>query len=299
MQSVETALAPSPGEQYVKALWQGRWLFLLIVAIFVGGALVVTELLTKSYSSDAVLSIRVTPRLDPGVVPYSRPDPLYPSAISSPGSPPMQLDEQSVARLIRRFSTNSLVTAAARDAGVIKPTERLDGRQIGQWVALEPLGGSDLMAITVKQPTAEKAQQFATALIARAIAANRADATVDPTTRGLLEQELQRATSAMTQAEAAVVQPAGAAGAARELALDRAKLELSLAREQYATVRRRLAMLDLTVANQQFLVTIVEPPTLPLRPTFPRPLFNLSIGLILGVVAATTFVTLRSVLRKA
>ena len=29
-------LAPTPGEQYLKALWRGRWLFLAIVAAFVG-----------------------------------------------------------------------------------------------------------------------------------------------------------------------------------------------------------------------------------------------------------------------
>lgn len=298
MPMAETALPPSPGEQYVKALWQGRWLFLLIVGLFVGGALVVTLLLTKSYSSEALLSVRVTPRLDPSVTPYSSPDPLYPSAITSSGNPAMQLDEQGAARLVRRFQTNSLVTAAAREAGAIGPTERLDDRQVRLWVVVEALERTDLVTMTVKQPTAEKAQRFATALVARAIAANRAEATADPTTRGLLKQELHRATSAMTQAEAAVTQWAGAASGAREIALDRAKLELSLAREQYSAVRRRLGMLDLTVANQQFLVTVVDPPTLPLRPTFPRPLLNISIGLILGVVAATTFVTLRSVLRK-
>lgn len=298
MQVAEATLPPSPGEQYVKALWQGRWLFLLIVAIFVGGAAAVTALLTKSYTSEALLSVRVTPRLDPSVTPYSNPDPLYPSAITSSGNPAMQLDEQGAARLVRRFQTNSLVTAAARDAGIITPTGRLDDLQVRRWVVVEALERTDLVTMTVKQPTAEKAQQLATALVARAIVATRSEATADPTTRGLLEQELQRATAAMTGAEAALAQPAGAAGAARDIALDRAKLELSLAREQYSAVRRRLGMLDLTVANQQFLVTVVDPPTLPLRPTFPRPLLNLSIGLILGVVAATTFISLRSVLRK-
>src|ERR1041385_7009116 len=67
-------LAPTPGEQYLKALWRGRWLFLAIVAAFVGGSLIVTALLPKSFSSNAILSIRPTPPLEPAA-------PLYGSAI--------------------------------------------------------------------------------------------------------------------------------------------------------------------------------------------------------------------------
>ena len=58
-------------------------------------------------------------------------------------------------------------------------------------------------------------------------------------------------------------------------------------------------MLDLIVANAQFHLVVIDPPTLPLRQSFPRPLLNLSIGLILGILAATTFISLRSVLKEA
>ena len=108
-----------------------------------------------------------------------------------------------------------------------------------------------------------------------------------------------RATTAVGQGEAAVMQASASStsGIGRELALDRAKIELALAREQYQAVRRRLGMLELIVANTQFHLNVIDPPTLPLRPSFPRPLLNVSVGLILGILAATTFIALKTVLK--
>ena len=281
----------SPGEQYLRALWGGRWLFLGIVAAFIVGAAGVTVLLPKTYASDVILSIRPAVPLEPTAT-------LFGSAImGSLQGPSETLVEQGPRRFVRRFQAISTVTRAARDAGIIGPDEVVDERTTRRWVAIENVEKTDLMTMTISQPTAEAARRLATALVSRAIEASRADATPDATTREFLDKEIARAATAMTEAEHGVAHAGSTAGAGREMAVDRAKLELSLARDQYAAVRKRLGLLDLIVANQQFQVTIVDPPTLPLVPAFPRPLLNVSIGLILGVLAATTFIVLRSVLQ--
>src|SRR5947209_3191478 len=53
----------APAEQYLRALWDARWLYLLIVAAFAGGSLTVTTLLPKTYSSQAIISVRQAPSL--------------------------------------------------------------------------------------------------------------------------------------------------------------------------------------------------------------------------------------------
>ena len=291
MQVTDSELAPAPGEQYIKALWRGRWLFLLIVAGFVALSGLITLVLPRWYSSEVILSVRLAPRLEPAA-------PLYPSAIVSNPSFSTE-DEQGARRFVRRLKGNNLVTLAARDAGVIEPAGMLDERQINGWVVVDGVEKTDLVTIVVQQPTAERAQKFATALVTRAVDANRSEATTDPATRKMLEQELHKAEATMTAAETALTQVAAGAGVAHDNAVDRAKLELSLARGQYSDVRKRLGMLDLIVANQQYLLTVVDPPTFPVRPSFPRPLLNISVGLILGILAATTFISLRSVLQGA
>lgn len=292
MPTVQAGATLSPGEQYLHALWRGRWLFLTIVAGFVAGSLIVTVLLPTEYASKAVLSVRPAPQLEPAAA-------LYGSAMiqTTKGD---DFVEQGPRRFVKRFEANSVVTAAAREAGVIAPTATIDDRQIRNWLIVENVEKTDLLSLSVSQPTAEGARRFALALVAHASEASRSEATPDPATRQFLEQERHRAAAAMQQAENAVVQAVSAAapaGAARDIALERAKLELSLARDQYAAVRKRLSLLDLIVANQQFQVTVVDPPTLPVRPSFPRPLLNVSIGLILGVLGATTFIVLRSALQ--
>ena len=44
-------------------------------------------------------------------------------------------------------------------------------------------------------------------------------------------------------------------------------------------------MLDLLAANQRFLLTVIDPPTVPIAPSFPRPLLNVSVALIMGILA--------------
>ena len=88
-----------------------------------------------------------------------------------------------------------------------------------------------------------------------------------------------------------------AAGAAPALKArrERTALDLDLARKAYVPLRRRLNVLDLLLAEQQLQLYVVDPPTLALRPSFPRPVLNVSIGLILGVLAATLIVIVRSI----
>src|SRR5476649_1232115 len=101
----------APAEQYLRALWDGRWLFLLIVAVFAGGSMVVTALLPQSFSSEVILSIRPAPQLEPAAM-------LYSAAVV--GLPTLKGDDpgdQGPRRYVRRLKTSGVVTAAARDAG--------------------------------------------------------------------------------------------------------------------------------------------------------------------------------------
>lgn len=291
MQVLDAPRAITPGEEYIKALWQGRWLFLAIVAGFVVGSLIVTLLLPKTFSSEVMLSVRQAPQLEPNGTLYNN------TAIVGGSGYNAELAESFARRAVRRLQTNRIVTAAAHDAGIIAPDETIDDRWIHQWIAVENVERTDLVSLTVSQRTATSAQKFANALIARAAEANKAESVADPSTREILERELHHASASLAQAEAAATKATTTPGPDHDTGVGRAKLELGLAQDRYAAVRRRLDMLDLIVANTQFHLVVVDPPTLPLRQSFPRPLLNVSIGLILGILAATTFISLRSVLK--
>ena len=282
----------APAEQYLRALWRGRWRFLLIVSVFIAGALIVTVFLPRAYESEAMLSIRPAPQLEPAAMLYGA------AVVGLPSLKPEDPGDQGPRRFVRRLQTSGLVTLAARDAGVLGADEVAEERDIQKWVSVLDIEKTDLLTVTVSQPTADTARKFADALIARATAANKSEASSDSSTRQFLEHQLRQASSAVNEAEAAVIAASSAHGAEREVAVEHAKLDLSLAREQYSVVRKRLGLLDLVVANQQFQLTVVDPPTLPKRPSFPRPLLNVSIGLILGILAATTFIVLRSVFER-
>jgi uncharacterized protein involved in exopolysaccharide biosynthesis len=289
MQVLDSAHTLAPAEQYLRAIWRGRWLFLGMVGASVGLALIVTALLPRTYSSEVMVSVRPAPQLEPAAT-------LYGSAmVGLPSLKTQDPEDQGPRRLKRRLQANGVVTAAARDAGVIGPTDTVDMRDISKWIDVQEVEKTDLLDVFVSQPTADAARRLATALVSRAAEANRLEAGADPTTRQFLESQLQHASKAVEGAEAAVIQASGGRGVDRDVSLDRAKLDLSLAREQYTAIRKRLGLLDLIIANQQFQMTVIDPPTIPLRPSFPRPLLNVSIGLILGILAATTVIVLRSV----
>ena len=285
----------TPAEQYLRVFWAARLPFLSIVALFVAGAGAVTEFQPTLYTSQALLSIKPPPQvvsealrngksvLGPDGKPYDTNDP---DRQSGPG------------RYAPRLAAPGLVTLAARDAGIIGKDESLDARRAASWVSAERIEASDLIALLVTQPAPGAAQKLASAIVARGLEENRTEEALPPT-RQVLDDELKRAAAAVDEAEQTVVrEPASPSGTERDLRIERAKLELNLARERYAAVRKRMADIDLIVAERQRQLTLVDAPTLPVVPSFPRPAVNLSVGLALGVLAGTAFVALRSVFRS-
>src|SRR5438105_2540362 len=126
MAGADATLPITPAEQYLRALWRGRWLFLAIVAVFLGGSFIVTALLPKTYSSTAMLGARLLPQLEPAA-------PLFGSAILNNQTPTTELYELGPRRFVRRLQANSVVTAAARELGLLGPDEVLDERVLHRW----------------------------------------------------------------------------------------------------------------------------------------------------------------------
>ena len=102
----------APAEQYLRALWDAKWLYLVIVAAFVLGAVVITALLPKTYSSQAILSVRQSPTI--GALGL-----LYDS-VTAPGdgTPIGGRQELVPSRFAKRLLVNRTVTLAAQDAGI-------------------------------------------------------------------------------------------------------------------------------------------------------------------------------------
>lgn len=279
----------APAVKFLRVLWDARWLYLVIVATFVLGAIVVTALLPKTFHSTAILSVRQ----ESGIASIG----LLFDSITAPGdgSPIGGRRAPEPLRFAVRLLANRTVTLAAQDAGIIDASTRLDAGDIAKWVATAEIG-PDLLALTVNQPTAEGAKTFAEKVLARTLEANRLESDAGET-RQMLTAQLARAEAALRKAESDAADPATsgnspAAGARR----DRAARELELARKTYEPLRRRLDLIDLLLAEQRTQLYIVDPPTLPAHQTFPRPVLNVSIGFILGILAATFIVIVRGVL---
>lgn len=283
--------ALAPAEQYLRAFWDARWLYLVIVAVFVLGSIAITALLPKTFSSQAILSVRQAPSIASTGL-------LYDSVTASARATEEDRgDRQELVprRFLKRLQANRMVTLAAQDAGIIDANTRLDERDITRWVDADQLEKTDLLALTVNQPTAEAAQKFAQRILARTIESSRQENN-SAETRQLLASEVARADTALTAAElrAAELDAAGNSPALKARR-DRTALDLELARKAYVPLRRRLDVIDLLLAEQQLQLYVVDPPTLPLRPSFPRPVLNVSIGLILGILAATLIVIVRGI----
>ena len=279
----------APAEQYLRVLWDAKWLYLLIVTTCVLGSVIITALLPKTYSSQAILSVRQSPTI--GALGL-----LYDS-VTAPGdgTPIGGRQELVPIRFAKRLLVNHTVTLAAQDAGIIDATTLLDERDITRLVEADQLDRTDLLSLTVHQPTAEGAKKFAEKLLARTLESSRTENNSGET-RLMLTAQVARAEAALTKAEndAAATAAAGNAPAAA-IRRQRAALDVELARKAYEPLRRRLDVIDLLLAEQRFQLYVVDPPTLPLRPSFPRPVLNVSIGLILGVLAATFIVIVRSI----
>ncbi len=278
----------APAEQYLRALWDAKWLYLVIVAAFVLGSVVITALLPKTYSSQAILSVRQSPTI--GALGL-----LYDS-VTAPGdgTPIGGRQELVPSRFAKRLLVNRTVTLAAQDAGIIDATSRLDERDIAKWVEADQLEKTDLLQLTVNQPTAEAAKIFAERLLARTLESSRLENN-SAETREMLTAQVARAEAALTQAVTASADLEASGNAAAKARRERASLDVELTRKAYEPLRRRLDVIDLLVAEQRFQLYIIDPPTLPLRPSFPRPVLNVSIGLILGILAATFTVIVRSI----
>src|SRR5471030_1207107 len=103
----------APAEQYMRALWDAKWLYLAIVASFVLGSWIITQLLPKTYSSQALLSVHQSPTI--GALGL-----LYDS-VTAPGdgTPIGGRQELVPIRFAKRLLVNRTVTLAAHDAGII------------------------------------------------------------------------------------------------------------------------------------------------------------------------------------
>jgi LPS O-antigen subunit length determinant protein (WzzB/FepE family) len=278
----------APAEQYLRALWDAKWLYLAIVAAFVLTSVIITQLLPKTYSSQAMLSVRQAPSI--GALGL-----LYDSVTAlGDGSPIGGRQELVPSRFAKRLLVNRTVTLAAQDAGIITSATRLDERDIARWVEADQFERTDLLQLTVNQPTAEGAKLFAERLLARTLDSSRLENS-SAETREMLTAQVARAEAVLTKAVAAAAELETGNAAGLKARRDRAALDLELARKAYEPLRRRLDVIDLLVAEQRFQLYIVDPPTLPLRPSFPRPVLNVSIGLILGILAATFIVIVRSI----
>ena len=280
----------APAEQYLRALWNARWLYLLIVGIFVLGSVVVTALLPKTYTSMAIFSVQQPPTLGASGL-------LFDTVIANPrlgdggGGP-------SPRRFLKRLLANRTVTLAARDAGILAPGTSLDDQELAGWVDADHLEGTDLITLKVNRPTAEGARLFAQKLLERMLRLRREENEA-LTTRRLIRDQAAAAEEALTAAEARLVEIETAGGAqapVQRIRRERAAMDLDMARKVYVPLKQRLEVIELLLAEQDNQIFVVDPPTLPNRPTFPRPLLNVSIGLILGLLIATLAVIVRSLL---
>lgn len=280
----------TPALQYLRLLWASRWIFLGIVGLCVVLAAAMTMILPKRFRSEVVLSVQPTPSLQPTAM-------FYRGVLAAGQDAPLRtITPQS---LVRRLRANRTVTLAARDVGLIGPDAFLDERQIGRWVDVEDVAETELVVLAVQQPTAMEAQRFASRILARALDANREEVQAGLSqVRAVLVRELQKASDAVRAREQEQLQAARetVAGPEREIRLERTGSELRLAREAYEGVHKRLSALELVWAEQVPALRVVDPPSTPVRPAFPRPVLFISIGLILGVLFATLFVVLRAAL---
>jgi uncharacterized protein involved in exopolysaccharide biosynthesis len=282
----------APAEQYLRALWDARWLYLVIVAAFVAGALVANALLPRAYSSQTLVSVRQGPKLESAGL-------LYETVITGRTQADPDPGELLARRFLKRFHANRTVALAAQDAGVIPANTGVDDRDINKWIDLELIEKTDLIGITINQPTPEGARVFAQKLLERALQVNREE-NAAAETRTLLRTEVARADADLKASEQRLIEASGTSlrGAAQKIAQDRAALELDVARKAYGALKRRFDAIDVMLAEQQIQLYVVDPPTTPLRPSFPRPLLNVSVGLILGILTATVVVVVRGIFSR-
>jgi len=218
----------SPAERCLRTIWANRLPFLSIVALGVAAAAAITAAQPALYRSEALLSVKPPPEILSEAIrtkrPYLGPD----GHIYDANDPERQTGP---GRYAPRLVAPGLVTAAARDAGILPTDMALDDARAAQWASAERIEGADLIRLSVWQPTPDAAQTLAAAIVARGLEINRRD-------------------------EAAVPEP---------------------------ELRR--------------VLIVVDPPTRPFAPAYPRRTVNLAVGFALGVLAASAYVAIRATLR--
>jgi hypothetical protein len=217
--------AASPAARCLRALWTNRLPFAAAVAAGIVGAAAITASQPTLYRSQALVSVKPPPEVVAEALrtkrPYLGPD----GHIYDANDPERQTGP---GRYAPRLSAPGLVTAAARDAGILSSDVALDEARAAEWVNAERIEGADLVRLTVWQPTADAAHRLAAAIVARGLEINRRDEAEVP------EPELRR------------------------------------------------------------IMLVVDPPTTPAAPAYPRWPANLAVGFALGVLAGSALVAARA-----
>lgn len=173
----------SPAERCLRAVWANRLLFFALIGFGVAAAAALTLTQPTLYRSQALLSVKPPPEIVAEAIrtrrPYLGPD----GHIYDANDPERQTGP---GRYAPRLTAPGLVTAAARDAGILAGNQALDDRTAAQWVEAERIEGADLVRLSVWQPSAAAAEKLAAAIVARGLDLNRRDEAAMP------EPELRR-----------------------------------------------------------------------------------------------------------
>src|SRR6476660_8037833 len=141
----------SPAERCVRIIWNNRLSFAALAALGVVAAAAITAAQQTLFRSQALLSVKPPPEIVAEALrtrrPYLGPD----GHIYDANDPERQTGP---GRYAPRLTAPGLVTAAARDAGILSGDLALDDRQAAEWVSAERIEGADLIRLTVWQPTA-------------------------------------------------------------------------------------------------------------------------------------------------
>src|SRR5260370_815588 len=168
----------SPAERCLRTIWANRLPFLAIVALGVVAAAAITTAQPTLYRSEALLSVKPPPEIVSEAIrtkrPYLGPD----GHIYDANDPERQTGPGHYAP---RLVAPGLVTAAARDAGILDADAALDDQRAAQWASAERVEGADLIRLSVWQPTPDPAQNVVGAALA-AWLFRRQDAPPSPAT---------------------------------------------------------------------------------------------------------------------
>lgn len=173
----------SPAERCIQMVWANRLSFAAIVALFAAASAAITAFQPTLYRSEALLSVKPPPEIVAEAIRTNRPY-LGPDGHIYDANDPER--QTGPGRYAPRLVAPGLVTAAARDAGILSNDALLDDVEASRWVSAERIEGADLIRLTVWQPSADAAQKLAAAIVARGLEINRQEEA------GVTTPELQR-----------------------------------------------------------------------------------------------------------